>query len=676
MSIASEPSALPILEPSAAPRGPQTKPLTIALVGNPNAGKTSLFNRLTGLRAQTANFPGTTVEHRRGNVRLGELSATLIDLPGLYSLDAVTPEERVAKNALEGKLARRPAPDVVLIVVDSMNLQRNLFLVSQVLELQKPTIVALNMSDEADRQGLEIHLQQLQEQLDCRAVRVSARTGQGLDELTTALQQVAAEATVPRINAKLLQCGSCSGCQYAARYDWAESVSTSAVSGEAATHGRLTEAIDRVLTHRIGGLICFAAVMVVTFMLIFWVAQVPMEMIDWLFAVVGQAIGRWIPAGDFNSLITDGVIGGVGGMLVFLPQICLLFFMLALLEDTGYLARAAFVMDRLMYRVGLPGKAFVPLLSAHACAIPAIMSSRVIEDRRDRLATIMVIPLMTCSARVPVYAMVMALLFPNDPLLAALLFAGAYALGIVAALVMAWVFKKTLLKGRTKPLVIELPNYRMPSIRNALLQTIDRAAVFVKNAGTVILAISLILWALATYPKTAPENLPSEVQAQVAELRAAGEEGAVENLISQQQLRQSFAGRMGTTIQPVFAPLGFDWKMSVGVVSSFAAREVIVSTLAVLYGLGEDGADENLDSLYGRLRTSTHPDGSPVFTPAACLSLLVFFVLAMQCLPTQAIARRETGGWKWPMLQLGYMTVLAYVAALVTYQSASALGLG
>jgi ferrous iron transport protein B len=288
----------------------------------------------------------------------------------------------------------------------------------------------------------------------------------------------------------------------------------------------------------------------------------------------------------------------------------------------------------------------------------------------------MVIPLMTCSARVPVYAMVMALLFPNDPLKAALLFAAAYTLGIVAALAMAWVFKKTLLKGRTKPLVIELPNYRLPSLRNALLLTIDRAWVFVKNAGTVILVISFVLWALATYPKTAPEDLPASVQSQVAQLEAAGDVGAAEALIAQQQLQRSFAGRIGTLIQPVFEPLGFDWKMSVGVVSSFAAREVIVSTLAVLYGLGEDGADENLDSLYGRLRTSTHDDGSLVFTPAACLSLLVFFVLAMQCLPTQAIARRETGGWKWPLLQLGYMTALAYVAALVTYQTVSALGVG
>jgi ferrous iron transport protein B len=351
-----------------------------------------------------------------------------------------------------------------------------------------------------------------------------------------------------------------------------------------------------------------------------------------------------------------------------------LFFVLALLEDSGYMARAAFVMDRLMHKVGLPGKAFVPLLSAHACAIPAIMSTRVIEDRRDRLATIMVIPLMTCSARIPVYAMVTALLFPHEPLKAATLFAGAYALGIVAAMTMAWIFKRTLLKGPIRPLVIELPNYRLPSLRNALLLTYDRARAFVTTAGKTILVISLVLWALANYPKTAVEDMPANVQVQLAELQASGNEAGVERLTQKVELEHSFAGRMGRTIEPAFAPLGFDWKMSVGVLSSFAAREVIVSTMAVLYGLGADGAEDGVTSLLGSLRGATRPDGSPVFTSAACLSLLVFYVLAMQCLPTQAVTRRETGSWKWPLIQFGYMTVLAYVAALVTYQLATHLG--
>jgi ferrous iron transport protein B len=654
---------------------PLAGPPTIALVGNPNAGKTSLFNLLTGIRAKTANFPGTTVEHRRGAIKLGGHPVQLLDLPGLYSLEAVTPDEQVACSAIDGAMEGSPRPDAILVIVDATNLERNLFLASQVLELGRPTVVALNLIDIAQKQGLTFDLDELEARLGCRVLPTSARTGQGTDALLRALADVVEVRQPPQLQPELAACGSCAGCRFAARYDWAEGVSTAAVHGDASTHGRRTEAIDRVLTHKVVGLACFAAVMMLVFMLIFWVAQYPMDLIDGLFATAGDTIGAWLPAGDVNSLVTDGLIGGVGGMLVFLPQICLLFFVLALLEDSGYMARAAFVMDRLMHRVGLPGKAFVPLLSAHACAIPAIMSTRVIEDRRDRLATIMVIPLMSCSARVPVYVMVMALLFPHEPMKASLLFAGAYALGIVAALGMAWLFRHTLLKGPTRPLVIELPNYRRPSLRNALLLTYDRAMAFVKTAGTTILVISLALWVAATYPKTPEERLPADVQSRLRQLRDEGDEAAAEHLVEQAQLEHSFAGRIGHAIEPVFAPLGFDWKMSVGVLSSFAAREVIVSTLGILYGLGADAADEAPESLIDSIRNSRRSDGSLVFTTATCLSVLVFYVLAMQCLPTQAVARRETGSWKWPLVQLGYMTALAYTAAFATYQFASAAGL-
>ncbi|MGI9429900.1 MAG: ferrous iron transport protein B, partial [Bythopirellula sp.] len=638
-------------------------PLNIALAGNPNAGKTSLFNRLTGLRAQTANFPGTTVEHRRGHLQLGHQQATLLDLPGLYTLDAVTPDERIAVESLQGKLAGWSRPDAVLVVIDATNLERNLFLTSQLLDLKLPTLVALNMIDMADQHGLQFDLPELTNRIGCEVVPISARTGRGLKELTTALERLVRKPETPTVHPSLASCSSCSGCEYAARYDWAETVSTAVSGGDPSAHGRRSEAIDRVLTHNVVGLGCFAAIMTLTFLSIFWMAQYPMDLIDGWFGLASQTVGQWLPAGDLRSLLTDGVIGGVGGMLIFLPQICMLFFMLALLEDSGYLARAAFVMDRLMYRVGLPGKAFVPLLSAHACAIPAIMAARVIDDRRDRLATIMVLPLMTCSARLPVYAMMMALLFPHDPLKASLLFAAAYALGIVTALVMAWVFKHTLLPGRTRPLVIELPNYRLPSLRNALLLMVDRAVAFVKGVGTTIMVISVVIWALATYPKTAVEDMPADVKSQVAALEARGEHDSAARLIDQVQLQHSFAGKLGQAMEPVFTPLGFDWKMNVGVVSSFAAREVIVSTLAVLYGVGESAAEEG-SLLIDRLRTSKHLDGRPVFTTATCLSLLIFYVLAMQCLPTQVITRRETGSWKWPVLQFGYMSALAYVAAL------------
>jgi ferrous iron transport protein B len=657
-----------------APAAPANGRLTVALVGNPNAGKTTLFNRLTGLRAKTANFPGTTVEHRQAKLNLGGHATTLVDLPGLYSLDATTPDEQVACDAVKGLHHGMSAPDLIILVLDATNLERNLFLASQVLHLKKPVVAALNLSDVAEKQGMSIDLVELRRRLGCDVASVSARTGKGVPELLRLVEQTVARQSTPQLPVDLVTCNSCRGCQYSARFDWAESVRAASVRGGAAASNRATEALDRVLTHKVAGLVSFAVVMALTFLLIFWAATFPMQLIDGLFGLTAKTVGSWIPDGDLNSLATDGVIGGLGGMLVFLPQICLLFFVLALLEDSGYMARAALVMDRLMHKVGLPGKAFVPLLSAHACAIPAIMSTRVIEDRRDRLATIMVIPLMTCSARIPVYAMVTALLFPHAPLKAAGLFAAAYGLGIVTALVVAWAFKRTLLKGPIRPLVIELPNYRLPSLRNALLLTLDRAWAFITTAGTTILAISLVLWVLAHFPKTPVDKMPADVQAKLAQLEAAGDQAGVEQLTEQVELEYSLAGRLGRAIEPVFRPLGFDWKLSVGVLSSFAAREVIVSTTAVLYGLGSEGADDGVDSLIGRLRDATRPDGTLVFTTATCVSLLVFYVLAMQCLPTQAVARRETGTWKWPLVQLGYMTALAYVAALVAYQIVGRLG--
>jgi ferrous iron transport protein B len=406
-----------------------------------------------------------------------------------------------------------------------------------------------------------------------------------------------------------------------------------------------------------------------------------MDMIDGLFAHAGTWVRSVVPAGAIQDLLVEGVIAGVGGILVFLPQICILFFFLALLEDSGYLARAAFVMDRLMRRIGLPGTAFVPLLSAHACAIPAIMATRVIKDERDRLVTILVAPLMTCSARIPVYAMVTAMLFPDSPGKAALVFTGAYGLGIFMALAMAFVFKKTILRGETKPLVLELPGYKVPSLKTAALETFDRAKVFVQQAGTIILLISIGLWVLATYPGSDASPEAAALRDEAAVMTAADSNADTSSLLarassvdSRHSLEHSIAGRLGKMIEPVVRPLGFDWQMGIGIVTSFAAREVIVSTLAVVYGVGS-GDVENV-GFYDTLRHATRQDGSPVFTTAASLSLLVFYVLAMQCLPTQAVTRRETGTWKWAILQLVYMTVLAYGASLVTFQGLRLFGLG
>ncbi len=654
----------------------------MALVGNPNAGKTTLFNNLTGLRAKTANFPGTTIERRLGHTRLADRRVKVLDLPGLYSLTSANSEERIVREALLGHLPNQPRPAAVVLLLDATNLERNLYLASQVLELGLPTVVALNMVDLAERSSIEIDVEKLSEELRCAVVPVVARTGRGIDHLRQELQALISPDYRPEHPDTGEGLCDCTGCPYKARYDWAEEVGSRVIEGTVHTDAGKTERIDAVLTHPWVGIGTFLAVMFAVFALIFWVAQYPMDWIDHGFATVGSVVGEWLPPGDLQSLLVDGVIGGVGGVLVFLPQIAILFFFLALLEDTGYLARAAFVMDRLMRRVGLPGKAFVPMLSAHACAVPAIMSTRVIESRRDRLVTILVLPLLTCSARIPVYTMVTALLFPYRPVLAGLVFTGAYTLGIVAALVMAFVFKRTILPGETSPLVLELPGYKAPSLRSALLATFDRSRIFVKRAGTVILVISIALWFLATYPKS---PVPEAVQEKLVAAEALDATGRTQEaaVLQQEAARQgaqsglahSFAGRLGHWIEPAIAPLGFDWQIGVGILSSFAAREVIVSTLAVVYGVGESTAEENPSSLYDTLRAATRSDGTPVFTFATSISLLVFYVLAMQCLPTQAITRRETAGWRWPAFQLGYMTVLAYVSALSAHQILRALGI-
>jgi ferrous iron transport protein B len=637
----------------------RTRP-SIALIGNPNAGKTTLFNRLTGLRAKTANFPGTTLERRVGTIRLADGLADLEDLPGLYALTAGSVEERVARDHLCGATDGEGTASAAIVVVDGTNLARNLYLAGQVRELGIPLLVVLNMMDLAEKEGLTIDVAALSRELGAPVIALSARTGAGVEQIPLALAPLLRARPAPP-PAELSACSSCAGCRpHAARFDWAENVAVKVSQGTTRLSAARTEQIDRILTHPVQGLIVFAAIMSAVFIAIFALAEYPMKAIEAAVAVLGQAVGRVLPEGDVRSLVVAGVIGGVGGVLVFLPQICILFFFLSILEDSGYLARAAFVMDKLMGKVGLPGKAFVPMLSAHACAIPAIMATRVIEGRRDRLATILVLPLMTCSARLPVYAIVTAVLFADRPLLGGLTFAGAYALGIVTAIFISLLFRKTILRGETRPLVLELPTYKMPSLANALLAMRDRGAVFLSKAGSVILLISIAMWAMATYPRMPYEPVGRAASAQ--ERRAL-------------ELEYSLAGRLGKGIEPVFRPLGFDWKMDVGVLTSFAARETFVSTLAVVYGVGS-GEDGETGSLREALRSQRRSDGTPVFGLATALPLLVFYVLAMQCLPTQAITRRETGSWKWAAFQLGYMTVLAYVAAFVTRLVLRSLGIG
>lgn len=621
----------------------------IVFVGNPNAGKTTLFNRLTGLRAKTANHGGTTVEIRRGPLAGVGGNVELVDLPGLYALDAETPDERVAAQFLDDALAEEGSSLWVVLVVDATQLTRNLYLAGQIRERVPRLLVVLNMSDVATRRGLAIDTEALSREIDAPVMAVSARTGAGVRELRQWLSDPGEFQPGLDCPATALACPQCRGCPHAARFAWAEEVSrkVSAPGGRAAP-GRVRRHFDQWSTHPVAGLFVFAAIMGGLFQSLFWLAEHPMGWIEDGFGMLAEFFGGRLGGGLGESFLLDGVIAGLGGTLVFLPQIVILFFLLALLEDSGYLARASFVIDRWMSRLGLPGKAFIPMLSAHACAIPAVMGARSIRNTRDRLVTILVLPFLTCSARLPVYALVTAMLFANRPGLAGAVFTGAYFMGIGATLGTAWLLRRSLLPGKTAPLVIELPHFHRPGLRNALVAAADRGGLFLRRAGTVILGISVLLWALGSFPR-----LETAADAGAGAEIVVGEETALER-----QMEQSIIGGIGKAVQPVFAPLGFDWKVTVAVLTSFAAREVVVSSLSVLHGLGAAEADEAV-GLAERLHQSV--------PPATAWSLLVFFILALQCFPTLVVVGRETNSWKWPLLQFGFMFSVAYAAAWITH---------
>jgi ferrous iron transport protein B len=650
---------------------PDTRP-RIALVGNPNTGKTTLFNHLCGLRAKTANFPGTTTDVRTGRTRLGWSEAEIVDLPGLYRLDLELPESQLVRQVLDGAgLFRRP--DAIVVVVDATNLARNLCLVGELLRHDVPLVVGLNMVDLARRRGVSIDTARLARELGCPVVPLVARQRTGVDELLAAM---AAAVSAPSAAGSSPPAGP-----YTDLVTWAETVAGDSLGGENAVGApgdSLTERLDQAFTHPLLGVLVFATVMFALFWTIFALASVPMDLIEATFEHLGGWVTAVVPAGALRELLVDGVVGGIAGTVVFLPQICLLFFLVSLLEDTGYLARAAFVMDRVLCRFGLPGHAFVPLLSSHACAIPGILSAKLIPDRADRLTTILVAPFMSCSARLPVYVLLTSLLFADQPLLAALAFVGCYLLGAGAALATAFVARRTVLRGRSRPMVLELPSYKAPSLRSAAIAAWDQGVTFLRKAGTVIVSICIVMWWLSTYPAVGPapaaEALRSRAAAAAPDVRAALEAEAA-GLDARHAQAGSFAGRIGRAVQPAFAPLGFDWQLTVGVLTSFLAREVFVSTMAVLL-TGDSEGDVEAAGVLERIRTATRDDGRTVFDPATAASLLVFFVLAMQCLPTLAVTRREAGGWRWAALQLAYMTGLAWVAAFVAYHGVLALGVG
>ncbi|HEX8285192.1 MAG TPA: ferrous iron transport protein B [Pyrinomonadaceae bacterium] len=727
--------------PAGVGAGAEARQLVVALAGNPNAGKTSIFNALTGLRQKVANYPGVTVERKEGVWALGDglPGARLVDLPGLYSLEAASIDEEIARDLLTGRVEGVPEPDVIVAVVDATNLERNLYLVTQLLEAGRPLVIALSMIDLAERAKLEVDPDRLGRALGVPVVPVTAKQRRGLDELARAVVEAVGQrapsakwSLSPRAEAevrRLYAAGAASreealrdlyseglpddperraaveGARarlsgsdprwwqepLTARYRWIEQATEGAVRGARSERPGATERIDRVVTHKFLGPLTLLLVMAVVFQAIFSWATLPMDLIDRGFGALGEALRAQMPAGLLTDLLVDGVVAGVGGVLVFLPQILLLFFFIALLEDSGYMSRAAFLMDRLMRGVGLHGKAFMPLLSSFACAIPGIMATRTIENPKDRLATILIAPFMSCSARLPVYTLMIAAFFADVKLfgflsVGALLILSMYLLGVTVAIVVAWILKHTILKSPPPPLVLELPPYRVPNFLNVFQTMRTRSWLFVKRAGTVILTISILLWALMTFPRSAEKPVPdAEEGAAVQAMRETGTEsrGEPAPLTAKEggdtsdeaaQIEQSYGGRLGRLLEPVIEPLGFDWKMGIGLVASFAAREVLVSTLSIVYNVGKN-ADAESPSLIDAVRNAKRPDGRPAWTPLVAVSMMVFFVLACQCMSTVAIVRRETNSWRWPLFMVAYMLVIAYAASFVTYQGGRLLGL-
>uniref|UniRef100_E6Q027 Ferrous iron transport protein B (FeoB) n=1 Tax=mine drainage metagenome TaxID=410659 RepID=E6Q027_9ZZZZ len=601
---------------------------TVALIGPPNSGKSTLFNRLTGLRQKVANYPGVTVEQRMGAMAgVGRGDLTLIDLPGIYSLDPFSEDARISIDVLEGRMPGTPKPDAVLLVLDSLHLTRQLMLAAPVLALGLPTMVLLNMSDLMESRGGEIDPLRLAQELGAPVARISAAKGTGLEAIQLFLNRHRGQDSTNVSATVLPVLGNAMS-----TYKWATQVS-SRTGYRAPLSEEASRKVDAVLLHRVWGPLLFLVVVFSVFEVVFSVGQPLSDGLGDLLARLGTNLTGFLPDGWIRSLVLDGAWKGVASVLVFLPQILLLFLFIGILEDSGYLARAALIADRVMRSIGLNGKAFIPLLSAYACAVPAIMATRTIENKRDRLATILVAPFMTCSARLPVYMLLIAAFIPNiafaDGLigLRTLVMLGLYLLGFLAALATARLLKSSVLRSSQTPFILEMPQYRMPTLRSLSLRLMDRAGVFLKQAGTVILCVTLGLWVLANFPR----------HNGVAPL-----------------LTDSVIGKLGHWMEPAIAPLGFNWKIGIGLLSSVLAREVMVGTMGTLYG-----TDPQTQAL--SLQTALHRD----LPLGGAIALMVFFAFAMQCTSTMAVVRRETNGWKWPAIQFAYMLVLAYGAAFV-----------
>ncbi|MCX7241541.1 MAG: ferrous iron transporter B [Burkholderiales bacterium] len=615
----------------------------IALVGNPNCGKTALFNLLTGARQKVANYAGVTVERKAGLARLNNgQSIVVVDLPGSYSLNAATPDEQVMLEVIEGRMEGEAPPDVIVAVVDATNLRMNLRLVLELARLGKPLIVALNMADVARSQGLVIDVKRLSAELGCPVVETVAVKHNGHAALLALLEQELQTPTQPQHAAVGAQ-----------RHPGSAELQAEVrrvlalVAPQTPSTSRFKHQLDAIVMHPFWGLVVLAAVLFLIFQAVFSWAGVPMEWIKLGVAAVGDALLAHMQAGPLRSLLVDGVVAGVGGVLVFLPQILILFFFILLLEDSGYLPRAAFLLDSLMGKVGLSGRAFIPLLSSFACAIPGIMATRTIANWKDRLATIMVAPLMTCSARLPVYALLIGAFVPDRSVgwldLRGLTLFGLYLVGVLSAMAVAWVFKRTWMKSGYQPLMLELPPYRVPGLRNLALGLWERARIFLQRVGGIIFALMVVLWFLSTFPGPPAGWDASQGPA----------------------IQYSVAGMLGRALQVLFAPIGFNWQISIALVPGLAAREVAVGALGTVYSLSDAG---------GSVASALSPVIAQDWSLATAYALLAWYVFAPQCLSTLAVVRRETNSWKYPLLMALYLFVLAYAAAWATYHVTTWLG--
>ncbi len=730
------------------------KPITVALLGNPNTGKSTIFNALSGIHQKTGNYAGVTVEKRTGSFRFADKSFQLIDLPGTYSLAPNSPDEMLSVNVLLGRQREQVAPDVIVCVVDASNLERNLFLTSQILELHQATVIALNMTDVAEQHGISIDVDQLSKLVGVPVVPVQAHHRVGLEQLKQEIanatnrspaqlhdpfvdeikqsierleracpsdcnlqrfvltrmlfdtdgymieqmQDQVDDSLLDAIRAEQQQmksAGTFAESESNARYNWIQRNLVGIVEVGEPVKSSFVDRVDRLLTHPLIGLVLAAVVMMLLFQVVFWAAEPASAAIDWLTGLASGAIDKLFvnltgsADGALHSLLVNGLIAGVGGVLVFLPQIMLLFLILAVLEDTGYLSRLAFLTDKYLSRIGLSGITLIPLLSSFACAIPGIMATRVIKNDRERLITILIAPLMSCSARLPVYTLLIAAFVPTTAIygfgLQGLTMFAMYLIGIVVAIIVAWILKKTMLKTGSTSFVMELPSYKVPSLRSIWLKVYEGSAAFVKGAGTIIVAATIIVWAAAYFPRDV-ESLPNglmdrkiELTTELEQLNYDSSESAplheellaVSNQIDASYLRYSYLGRAGQWIEPVVKPLGWDWRIGSAAIASFPAREVVVSTMGVLFGLGED-VDEGSVSLKTSLTNATW-DGTDrkLLNLPVALSIMVFFALCAQCSSTLAVIKRETNSWFWPVFTFAYMTILAYIAAFLTFQISS-----